>query len=171
MTVETDACTMTDTLKREQIAMALYDHEPKYRHRHEGTEQRCRWEDLYAQEKVIYFDRADAVLAALTPPDTANRAVLDCPVDSDAFDYATTIGEVFETMLVNLIDDPEGFSGKRPFGYSGWMWSLYGALVRGGLVYGTFDDDGYLDECDRRHAIHLLNSAIVHAFSRRYSDV
>jgi hypothetical protein len=41
------------------------------------------------------------------------------------------------------------FSGKRPFGYSGWAWELHTALADAGLVEATLDDDGNLDTMTR----------------------
>lgn len=69
--------------------------------------------------------------------------VLHCPMDdNDA--RATTIGGYLGSLLVELWRANEGFSGKRPFGNSGWQWDVYKALVKNGLAEGTvFDDDGY----------------------------
>ena len=38
---------------------------------------------------------------------------------------AKTIGEYFEKLLLTLWDEQEDFSGKRPFGNSGWEYDVY----------------------------------------------
>lgn len=42
--------------------------------------------------------------------------------------HVETIGEYFVALLVQLWDQGEGFSGKRPFGDSGWEWELHDAI-------------------------------------------
>jgi hypothetical protein len=54
----------------------------------------------------------------------------------------------------------EGFSGKRPFGNSGWEWDLYVPMVRAGFVTGKFDEDGYAEELDDDSAEELILAAI-----------
>lgn len=50
----------------------------------------------------------------------------------------------------------EGFSGKRPFGTSGWRWDVFGALVAGSFVDRIVEDDGSVLECDELAAETLL---------------
>jgi hypothetical protein len=69
------------------------------------------------------------------------------PGDNDS--GADTIRGYLAALLRELWTDGEGFSGKRPFGNSGWEWDLYAALVRAGFVAGTFDEDGYLEDLPR----------------------
>ena len=51
-------------------------------------------------------------------------------------------------MLITLWNEEEGFSGKRPFGNSGWKWEIYTALVSAKVVDGKLDEDGYIEEVD-----------------------
>lgn len=37
---------------------------------------------------------------------------------------ADTVGGYLGALLERLLDDGEAFSGKRPFGNSGWEWDL-----------------------------------------------
>lgn len=60
--------------------------------------------------------------------------------DCDAHSFR----EYFKELLKTLWAEGEGFSGKRPFGNSGWKWDLYENLVALGVVKGTLDEDGYL---------------------------
>lgn len=73
---------------------------------------------------------------------------------------AQTVGEYLRALLSTLWQEDEGFSGKRPFGNSGWKWDVYTALVKAGVVGGAFDEDGYLDGCDEEAADRLILSAI-----------
>src|ERR1700747_1679685 len=70
--------------------------------------------------------------------------VLHCPMGkNDA--QAATIGEFLGLLLSTLWLEDEGFSGKRPFGNSGWKWQVYEAMVQNNLASGTIvEDEGYL---------------------------
>jgi hypothetical protein len=90
-----------------------------------------------------------------------SNAVLDCPMDPDTNDAgASTVREYLVALLAELWKAGEGFSGKRPFGNSGWEFEVYQALVAAELVEGAIDDDGYLDECDSSEADRLVRDAI-----------
>lgn len=58
------------------------------------------------------------------------------PNDADA----KTVHEYIIRMSEQLWIEEEGFSGKRPFGNSGWQHELYGSLVKGGAFPGEWDD-------------------------------
>lgn len=71
---------------------------------------------------------------------------------------ADTVRGYLKTLLAALWDEGEGFSGKRPFGNSGWEYDLMKALVKAGAVTGTMSDDEYdelldFDEDGARKAI------------------
>lgn len=92
-------------------------------------------------------------MAELTP-----QQVLDLPMgENDA--KASTICGYFVALLVEVLRDGEWFSGKQPFGNSGWEGELYVALVRAGVVDGRIDEDGYLDWCDSGAADEVLIAA------------
>lgn len=57
-----------------------------------------------------------------------------------------TVRDYLLTLLETLWEEKDGFSGKRPFGDSGWEWDLYTALVTAGLLDGLIDEDGFLAE-------------------------
>ncbi len=59
---------------------------------------------------------------------------------------AKTIKEYLKRLLAQLWIEQEGFSGKRPFGNSGWEFDLYKALIRAGAATGKLDGDGCVDE-------------------------
>lgn len=77
---------------------------------------------------------------------------------------APTIREYFHALLKELWEQQEGFSGKRPFGDSGWNNDLYGPLIRAGFIPGTFDDDGYIEDFDSKIAHNIVSQLIDEAF-------
>lgn len=67
------------------------------------------------------------------------KEVLDCPMEeNDA--GASTVGEYLIILLGMIWNEGESFSGKRPFGNSGWERELYIALEKSGLIK---EDDTY----------------------------
>lgn len=87
--------------------------------------------------------------------------ILDIAVDN----YPGTIRDYLEELLLTLWSEKEGFSGKRPFGNSGWEYDLYIALVREGIVKGSFDEEGDLMTCYQNYADELISDLISYIFS------
>ena len=73
---------------------------------------------------------------------------------------AETIKDYLKELLLTLWEKGEGFSGKRPFGNSGWEHELYAPLVAAGLVKGKLDEDGYIMSFDEKKANKLIFEAI-----------
>lgn len=63
-----------------------------------------------------------------------------------------SIREYLHALLCRLWDEGESFSGKRPFGNSGWEYDLYKPLIIAGIVSGWIDDQGYVEEVDEKEA-------------------
>lgn len=72
----------------------------------------------------------------------------------------TTVLEYLRLLLRELWNDPEGFSGKRPFGDSGWQYEIYAVLIKAGCVTGKLDEDGYVQELDEKEADALVKEII-----------
>ena len=70
------------------------------------------------------------------------RTILKLPME-ESDSGATTVGGYLQKLLVTLWIEQEGFSGKRPFGNSGWDYDLMKALADGGFIKGEIDEDGY----------------------------
>lgn len=83
--------------------------------------------------------------------------------DSDAGDNIT-IRDYLHRLLSRVWELGEAFSGKRPFGNSGWDYELYQPLVRAGLIPGALDEDGYIDEVDSAKGAAFVQSLIDHVF-------
>ena len=86
------------------------------------------------------------------------RVGLDMKFRSDDLGEIT-FREYFHKLLQTLWYEDEGFSGKRPFGNSGWSWDLIRGLVAKGLVAGSFDKFGDVD-VDIAEATDLIETMI-----------
>jgi hypothetical protein len=74
---------------------------------------------------------------------------------------AKTIRDYLKALLAKCWEEDEGFSGKRPFGNSGWKYEVYAALIKGEAVAGTLDEHGCVDECATGEADALIAKAIA----------
>jgi hypothetical protein len=77
---------------------------------------------------------------------------------------ANTIGGYLKALLLRLWEEGEGFSGKHPFGNSGWTTDLAKPLVVAGVISGRLDADGYVDdyrESECRGAIQVAIDALA----------
>lgn len=61
---------------------------------------------------------------------------------------AETLRGYLRALLLTLFKEDEGFSGKRPFGNSGWQHGLAAKLIGAGLPIGRVDHDGYIESLD-----------------------
>lgn len=69
------------------------------------------------------------------------KEVLDLEVSVDGFEG--TIGRFFIELICKVWNEQDCFSGKRPFGNSGWDYPILKAIVKAGFVDGaTVDDEG-----------------------------
>jgi len=87
--------------------------------------------------------------------------VLMCPMDPTTNDAgAHTVAQYLLKLAAEVWKEGECFSGKRPFGNSSWEHEVYTALAKAGILPGTFDEDGYLEEFDHRAADALVAKAL-----------
>jgi hypothetical protein len=87
------------------------------------------------------------------------QQVLDLPLPPNDSGASTVRGYLIALLRV-VWRETEGFSGKRPFGNSGWQYDVYEPLVKAGWVEGAFKEPGYLDICDTKTADALMDEAI-----------
>ena len=86
--------------------------------------------------------------------------ILDLPMHhNDA--GATTIRAYLKALLSRVWELDEGFSGKRPFGNSGWTNDLRAPLVTAGFCKG-YEEDGFPYITDQNEA-NLANELIFRA--------
>ena len=78
----------------------------------------------------------------MSKPSTYTAAeILAVPMEpNDA--GAKTIREYLVAVVERVWAEKEGFSGKRPFGNSGWESEIERALVRAGMAEGKFVKEG-----------------------------
>lgn len=89
-----------------------------------------------------------------------SKDVLDLVIPAgDHGEDPVTFREYLKLLLFGLWVDPN-FSGKRPFGNSGWQFDVYEAMVKAGMVRGTLGGDGSLEDVDRGTAEMLVHRAI-----------
>lgn len=51
--------------------------------------------------------------------------------------------EYLKCLLKTLLAKGESFSGKRPWGNSGWEHELATPMIQSGMIVGDVDEDGY----------------------------
>ena len=80
------------------------------------------------------------------PMDDELDEVWNCPTVGEAnFGDVDTIGRYIMALGKEVWKHEDGFSGKRPYGNSGWKYGIYISLIEAGLAKGSLDEDGYLN--------------------------
>lgn len=80
---------------------------------------------------------------------------------------ACNLRDYLRLLLRNLWAQGEGFSGKRPFGNSGWEHDIYSFLVKNKFVEGSLDENGYLEDYNRESANTLVFDLINYIFKKK----
>lgn len=80
------------------------------------------------------------------------KEILDIEMPSNDA-HAKTVRNYLIALLHTLWAEGDSFSGKRPFGNSGWTYDLCDALHNAGLVQDEASDD--VETCDK-----LIHDAI-----------
>lgn len=88
------------------------------------------------------------------------QEVLEIKIESFDLPEEFTLREYLKELLTELWEKEDGFSGKRPFGNSGWQYDVYCSLVKAGYLEGTLDEEGYLEEVDDNQAKKLVLECI-----------
>jgi hypothetical protein len=91
----------------------------------------------------------DGVRYVPAPAPCEKPELLDFVFNSSDLDRELSIREYLCELLSKVWEKGEGFSGKRPFGNSGWELDLYRALIQAGAVEGTLDEEGWIDQFPR----------------------
>ena len=68
-----------------------------------------------------------------------NQEILNLKFKSNDLDKTITIRDYFKAMLTVLWDKEENFSGKRPFGNSGWQEEVYGCFRKNKLIGNYYE--------------------------------
>lgn len=72
--------------------------------------------------------------------------ILELKFESGDLQKEVSIRQFFFELMKELWIEQEGFSGKRPFGNSGWDGDLIVCLIKNDLVKGKLDEDGYIED-------------------------
>jgi hypothetical protein len=97
----------------------------------------------------------------VTDTRTPAQQLLDLPLPGNDADAATVRGYLI-ALLTTLWREESAFSGKRPFGDSGWQYDIYVPMVKAGLTPGQFDEyDELCADFSEREADKLIVAAIA----------
>lgn len=91
-------------------------------------------------------------------------AAMDIEVPDSCGGEPRTLRHYLRDLLLTLWDEGECFSGKRPFGDSGWEYDVYAALVKAGLAEGSEDQWGEIANLDEAAAHDLVRDVIMALF-------
>lgn len=89
--------------------------------------------------------------------------ILDLAMEENDAD-AATIRDYLKELLVMVWEKDESFSGKRPFGNSGWKYDIYRTLATHKLIEAEIDEDGDIIDIQRSEyskADQLISEAIA----------
>ncbi|MET8866503.1 hypothetical protein ABZW11_26495 [Nonomuraea sp. NPDC004580] len=96
---------------------------------------------------------------AHAPLHPIGRQVLDVPMHDDD-SGATTIRGYLAALAAAVWGQGEEFSGKRPFGNSGWHRHVFAALADAGMIDGTPDKYGRLSDAAEDRGRDLIAAAL-----------
>lgn len=70
----------------------------------------------------------------------------------DDLDKEVSIKDYLKELLKTVWRECESFSGKRPFGNSGWQYDIYSELIKHNVIHGVLDEYGGVDELSQEQA-------------------
>ena len=88
-------------------------------------------------------------------------SILDLKFMSGDLDKEVTIREFFYELMKTLWEEGESFSGKRPFGNSGWDSDLVTCLIKNKVIDGDLDEDGYISKCNWDETNELILQKVI----------
>lgn len=77
-----------------------------------------------------------------------NKEILELKFESTDLGKEMSIKDFFKELLTTLFKEGECFSGKRPFGNSGWDYDLCVCLAKNGVIEGKCSQYGDLEDWD-----------------------
>jgi len=92
------------------------------------------------------------------------KDILNLKIDNSDFEDDLTIRGYLNLLLSTIWREGEGFSGKRPFGNSGWEYDLYTPLVKAGVVRGEMDEWSCIEDVDEKEANRIIIECIDACF-------
>ena len=92
------------------------------------------------------------------------KDALEVRFNSDAGDNIT-VRDYLRKLLERLWIEKEEFSGKRPFGNSGWDHELFAPLIKSGHIGGMLDQYGYIEDVNYNQANEFVKQLILEVFN------
>jgi len=96
---------------------------------------------------------------------TKDLCNLNMPEGNEA--CVPTLGDYLASLLTELWREKENFSGKRPFGNSGWDYFVYICFHNAGIISLTLDEFGDIETLDsdqEQKADLIIESLIKYVF-------
>lgn len=112
----------------------------------------------------VTIDGIDFIPAPDKPQGKGSLAALEVDMGSTDAGDDITIRRYLLALLQTLWTEEEGFSGKRPFGNSGWQYDLFISLAKAGFIAGAVTADGEVDFSEEQIALaHAYVSDLIAA--------
>ena len=114
--------------------------------------------ERYIEFVETYDELVKHIRNSVQGSDVGNK-ILSCPMQDNNAE-ANTINQYLIALADSVWEQDESFSGKRPFGNSGWKYEIYEALARNGFIKCTLYDEGDIDDIDTAEGDKLISLAI-----------
>lgn len=85
--------------------------------------------------------------------------ILNCPMGPND-SGETIVAGYLRALLHSLWTNGEGFSGKRPFGNSGWQLDIEKALVENDIIGGDKEYGEAANRAELNKAVHMAIDAL-----------
>lgn len=91
-------------------------------------------------------------------PPTASEVELAANLEfyCDDLNETLAVREWLKRILKQVLIEEESFSGKRPFGNSGWKYDVYATFIENEIVEGELDEWECVVDVDQKKADALL---------------
>ena len=96
--------------------------------------------------------------------------VLDLEFFTYDLNTKITIRNYLKELLIGLWDRKDGFSGKRPFGDSGWDYAIGDCLAKNNIIESSIEGEDYfvysMNDVDKL----MIDELIPIIFNHRYTN-
>lgn len=90
--------------------------------------------------------------------------ILELPVMRWDLGDTLSMKQYFERLFIKLWEEPDSFSGHRPWGNSGWKWDIFVTLIKHKVIEGELDEDGCVKEVNEKAASKFIADEILYPF-------
>ena len=114
------------------------------------------WADLIADKLLS----EGVIVPEKTSDGEANKNIGSLEFYCNDLDKNISIHDYLIELLKTLWEEQDEFSGKRPFGNSGWDYDLIACLIANNIIEGKLDEYGYVIEGDAHKGYALIKEYI-----------